>query len=131
MPAHCVHADPQGQADNRLGLDTGPDIRMGMTWTQAQADERFSHDLAKFAADVTAALAGPPTAQPQFDAMVSLAYNIGIGAFRDSMLLKLHRERNYARAADQFSRWDKQAGKPLAGLTRWRAAEAEMYRAPA
>lgn len=110
---------------------TGTDIKLGMTWTQAQADARFASDLAAFANGVSGALRGAATTQAQFDAMVSLAYNIGLQAFRESTLLRLHLEGDYAGAAAQFSRWNKQAGVVLNGLTARRAAEAAMYRGAA
>ena len=105
---------------------TGPDITMGLVWTQAQCDERFAADLAKFAAGVSAAVTGE-TAQNQVDAMVSLAYNIGVGAFKSSTLLRKHNVGDFAGAQAQFAVWNKQAGKVLPGLVKRRAAEAAMY----
>lgn len=107
---------------------TGPDIRLGMTWTQAQADERFAADLATFGAKVSGDLGSAPTTQDQFDAMTSLAYNIGEGNFERSTLLKRHLAHDYDGAAAQFAVWNKQAGKVLNGLVRRRTAEARMYR---
>jgi lysozyme len=106
---------------------TGPDIRMGMTWTQGQCDERFATDLGRFAASVSSAITAE-TLQHQFDAMVSLAYNIGLGAYKSSTLLRLHNAGDFDLADAQFAVWNKQAGKVLNGLVRRRAAEAEMYR---
>jgi len=106
---------------------TGADIKMGMTWTQAECDQRFAADLGKFAKGVSTALTGEAS-QGQFDAMVSLAYNIGLGAFKASTLLRLHNAADFTAADAQFAVWNKQAGKILAGLTRRRAAEAAMYR---
>jgi GH24 family phage-related lysozyme (muramidase) len=106
---------------------TGADIHLGMTWTQEQCDARFAADLDRFALGVSAALTGQ-TSQPQFDAMTSLAYNIGLGAFESSTLLRLHDAGDFTAADAQFARWNKQAGQVLPGLTRRRAAEAAMYR---
>ena len=106
---------------------TGPDIRLGMTWTEAQCDDRFAADLARFAYGVQAALGGAPTLPREFGAMVSLAYNIGTGAFGASTLCRKHRAGDKIGAAAQFGRWNKQAGRVLAGLTRRRAAEAALY----
>jgi GH24 family phage-related lysozyme (muramidase) len=106
---------------------TGADIKMGMTWTQAECDQRFAADLGKFAQGVSAVLTGE-TSQHQFDAMVSLAYNIGIGAFERSTLLRLHNTGDFDQADAQFAVWNKQAGKVLTGLVHRRAAEAAMYR---
>ncbi|EJL33233.1 phage-related lysozyme (muraminidase) [Caulobacter sp. AP07] len=109
---------------------TGPDIRMGMKWTQVQADERFARDLARFGGQVSALLGSAPTTQDQYDALVSFAYNVGYGdgGLKTSTLLRMHKAGDYADAALQFARWDKQAGKSLAGLTKRRAAEAAIYR---
>lgn len=106
---------------------TGADVQMGLTWTQAQCDARFEADLAKFAAGVEAALNGAPTQAREFGAMVSLAYNIGTGAFASSTLCRKHREGDTVGAAAEFPRWNKQAGKVLGGLTKRRAAEAALY----
>lgn len=67
---------------------TGPDIRQGLVWSQAQCDARFVQDLNKFAVGVVKLLDGAPTTQKQFDAMVSFAYNLGLGNFGGSTLLK-------------------------------------------
>jgi lysozyme len=115
---------------------TGADVRMGMTWTQAQADARFARDLADFAAGVMHELRGRPTTQGQFDALVSFAYNVGLDddadtlaeGLGDSTLLKKHLAGDYEAAAAQFAFWNKQDGVVLKGLTRRRAGEAAMYR---
>jgi len=114
---------------------TGPDVRMGMTWTQGHADARFERDLADFATGVTHELQGKPTTQGQFDALVSFAYNVGLDddadtiaeGLGDSTLLKRHLAGDYAGAAAQFALWNKQAGVVLNGLTRRRAAERALY----
>ena len=105
---------------------TGSDVKLGMTWTQKQADERFAIDSGRFASRV-AFLIKRPANQNQFDAMVSLAYNIGIANFGSSTLLKLHNAGDYVGAQKQFARWNKQKGKVLNGLTRRREAEAKLY----
>jgi lysozyme len=106
---------------------TGSDVKLGMTWTQEQADSRFARDLADFAGSVARNIDPSKTTQKQFDAMVSLAYNIGQAAFKNSTLLRKHQAGDFAGAQAQFGRWNKQAGKVLNGLTRRRAAEAAMY----
>lgn len=106
---------------------TGSDIRQGLVWTQAQCDARFQTDVTAFAQQVDTALGGAATTQNQFDALVSFAYNVGIGNLRSSTLLRLHKAGDYTGAQGQFARWNKAAGKVLAGLTRRRAAEAALY----
>jgi GH24 family phage-related lysozyme (muramidase) len=106
---------------------TGADIKKGVTWTQQQCDDRFSAHVDEFGAKVAAALGGAATTQHQFDAMVSFAYNVGVGNFQSSTLLRKHKAGDYAGAAAEFVKWNKAAGKVMAGLTRRRAAEAALY----
>ena len=106
---------------------TGPDVKKGLVWTQKQCDDRFSSDLGAFASKVDAALGGAPTSQNQFDAMVCFAYNVGMGNFSSSTLLKKHKAKDYAGAAAEFAKWNKANKKVMAGLTRRRAAEAALY----
>lgn len=58
-----------------------------------------------------------PLYQHEFDAYTSLAYNIGVGAFCSSTLVKKLNAGDYRGACDQVLRWDKFRGKPLRGLT--------------
>ncbi|HEX8241255.1 MAG TPA: lysozyme [Allosphingosinicella sp.] len=106
---------------------TGPDIKKGVVWTQKQCDDRFTAHLGEFGEKVAKVLGSAPTTQNQFDAMVSFAYNVGVGNLSASTLLKKHKARDYKGAAAEFARWNKAAGKVMAGLTRRRAAEAALY----
>lgn len=106
---------------------TGADIKKGVVWNQQQCDGRFASHLAEFAQGVSKAIGDAPTTQAQFDAMVSFAYNVGLGNLASSTLLKLHKAGDHAGAAAQFARWNKAAGKVLPGLTRRRGAEAALY----
>lgn len=106
---------------------TGPGIVKGLVWTQAQADERFRRDVAHFGNGVEAALDGAATTDGQLAAMTSLAYNIGLGAFRKSTLLAKHRAGDHGGARAQFAVWNKAGGRVMNGLVRRRAAEAEIY----
>lgn len=65
--------------------------------------------------------------QSQFDAMVSLAYNIGAGAFLKSTLLKKVNAGDFAGAGEEFSRWNKANGKEVLGLTRRREREKQLF----
>lgn len=107
--------------------ENGQPIKMGTVWSRERADARFAKDLEKFERGVLEALAGAPVTQGQFDACVSFAYNVGLGAFASSTLLKKHKAGDYAGAKAEFGRWNKAAGRVMAGLTRRRAAEAALY----
>lgn len=105
---------------------TGPDVLQGLTITEAEAADFLSEDVHKFEQCVEEVLEQPAT-QHQFDGMVCLAYNIGCKAFASSTLLRLFNEGNVTAAQQQFKRWDKAAGRVMAGLTRRREAEADLF----
>lgn len=109
---------------------TGEDIKPGMKWTQAQADQRLAADIARFARGVTALVGISPTTRNQFDAMVCFAFNVGLGedGLKGSTLLKLHKAGRFAAAADEFGKWIYSKGQPIQGLIRRRAAERALYR---
>lgn len=110
--------------------DTGPDVAPGLVITKAEAERRLSERLDReFGAAVNKAIGSAPTTQGQFDAMVSLAYNIGVGGFRGSSVFRHHIAGEHVAAADAFLAWNK-AGRPLrvlAGLTRRRGEERALY----
>jgi lysozyme len=105
-------------------------VRQGTRWTQEHADERFRMSLEHFADEVLGMLK-QPASEHQLGALVSLAYNIGLGALRKSTVLRLHNAGDFAGAARAFGLWNKArvngALTPLAGLTSRRAAEAALY----
>lgn len=107
---------------------TGPDVKPGMTITQARSQEILSEDLAKFEEAVNTLC--PVTTQDQFDALVSFAFNVGAEALKTSTLRRKHNDGDYAGAAAEFARWNKAGGRVLPGLTTRRAAEAALYRGP-
>lgn len=106
---------------------TGSDVRAGTIWSRQQCDARLAADLARFAGEVDRALGSAPTTQAQFDALVSFHYNTG--AIFKATLVRLHKAGQFEPAAAEFARWNRAAGKVLAGLTRRREAEAMLYRA--
>lgn len=107
---------------------TGSGIAKGISWTQEQADARLGEHVLEFAEGVRDAVGGSATKPWQMGAMVSLAYNIGVGNFKASTLAKMHKAGDYAGAALQFPRWNRSSGKVMNGLTRRRAAEAKVYK---
>ena len=107
--------------------DTGPDVVPGLRIVQAEADARFAKRLAQeFEPGVSAAVKVIVT-QRQFDALVCLAYNIGVDAFRKSTLLSCLNRRQTSTASNQFLVWNKSNGKVMLGLRRRRAAEQAVF----
>lgn len=105
---------------------TGPDVTPGMVITEGQADEILNGDLRKFERAVNNAVKVPLT-QTQFDALVSFTFNVGEGNLKSSTLLKLLNEGKYQEVPAQLMRWNKAGGKELAGLTRRRKAEGDLW----
>lgn len=105
---------------------TGPDVIVGRTISTAEAELLLTIDLQRFESAV-ARLVHAPLNQEQFDALVCLVYNIGVGAFTDSTLLALLNKKDYAGAANQFLRWNKINGASSPGLVRRRAAERNLF----
>jgi len=101
----------------------------GTIWTHEKAAQRFQQHIEEEAAPaVRKGIGSAPTTQDQFDAMVSLAYNIGVNAFSKSTLLKKHVAGDFVGAASQFAVWNKADGKVMQGLVNRRADEAKLYR---
>lgn len=105
---------------------TGPGIVKGVRWTQRQADDRLAVDVDRFLKGVRSVLK-KPASDSQLGAMTSLAYNIGVGAFRDSTLLRKFNAGDIAGAAEQFARWNRAGGRVMQGLSNRRADERRVF----
>lgn len=110
--------------------DTGADVKEGLVITKEEAEERLEQRLREFEGYVNKYVKVDLN-QNQFDALVSLVYNIGPENFRTSTLLKLLNLSDYQGAADQFPRWNKGRvnGKLVAlnGLTTRRNKERKLF----
>ncbi len=104
----------------------GIKVKRGDTCTTEQAKAYMAHDLKKFESAVNSAVTMLIN-QNQFDALVSLAYNIGTGAFKESTLLKKLNAKDYKGAAAQFDVWNKGGGKVMQGLVNRRAVERKLF----
>lgn len=115
-----------------IGLPTigyGHLIKPGESFTkitQKEAEDLLKSDAQIFVDGVNKLLEVNVT-QNQFDALVSIAFNIGLGNLKSSTLLRLVNAGDYKGAADQFPRWNKAGGKVLNGLTKRRNAERDLF----
>jgi lysozyme len=112
-----------------IGWGRTTNVKRGDTCTQAQADAWLAQEYDAFEKKVGALVHVPVTAN-QLGALVSFAYNVGIGALGSSTLLRLLNAGHPDQAAAQFGRWNKAGGKVLAGLSKRRAAEAALFAKP-
>lgn len=104
-------------------------LKAGEWWdsiTEEFATRLLAQDVGT-AEDAVNALVKVPLSQPQFDALVSFVYNVGVGAFRRSTLLRLLNAGDYAGAAAQLPLWRKAGGKIVQGLVNRRAQEVAMF----
>ena len=101
-------------------------VKKGDICTEAQAKAYMAHDLKKFESAINNAVTVPIN-QNQFDVLVSLAYNIGTNAFKNSTLVKKLNAGDYRGAADQFDVWVNAGGKRMQGLVNRRAKEKEVF----
>jgi GH24 family phage-related lysozyme (muramidase)/uncharacterized protein YcbK (DUF882 family) len=108
----------------------GKVVREGDTITQSQADEQLAADAQRFHGAIVRAIPMAATLRPeQQAALTSWTYNVGVGAMQDSTLRRrlLAGDNPNTVAREELPRWDKADGKPLAGLTRRRAAEVRLF----
>jgi lysozyme len=116
----------------------GHPVIKGMTCTASEAESYLAEDLEHFERVVKKAVT-IDLSQSQFDALVSICYNVGPGAkgIRDgiitlfsgspSTLLKCVNAGDFDGACSEFLRWNKAGGKVLAGLSKRRMAESVMF----
>ena len=102
---------------------TGPDVHAGLTLTVTQVDDLLRKDLARFELAVDRAVVLPQITQGQFDALVSLAFNIGTEAFATSTLVRRLNSGDVAGAGSEFARWCLAGGKFSPALAKRRGRE--------
>lgn len=104
-------------------------VALGDTCTEEQAEAWFQEDVA-WAEDCVNRAVKVPLTQGEFDSCVSLCFNIGCKAFSGSTLARELNTGDYDAASAQFLVWNKQAGKELAGLTKRRTEEQQLFDSP-
>lgn len=109
--------------------EDGTKVKKGDEITKERALDLYTNIMNRFSDQVRNAIVSPDRiSDTQFSAMVSLAYNIGIGAFKGSTLLrKVNANPCDPTIPSEFLRWNKAGGKVINGLTRRRQAEADLY----
>lgn len=120
--AYYATAEEKARGITTIGFGTTSGVKPGDTITVERALVRLLADANRFEQAVKRC-APVPMHQYEFAAYVSLAYNIGEGAFCRSTLAKKLNAQDYDGACKEILKWDKQAGKTLRGLTSRRQAE--------
>lgn len=109
-----------------IGYGHTDGVKEGDEITQQEADRLLADDVHSFSAGVQR-LVTSDINRNQLGALTSFAFNVGLGNLRHSTLLRLVNKGDFVGAANQFSRWNKAGGKVLAGLTRRREAERQLF----
>ena len=104
----------------------GRRVAKGDSCTIEQANQYIANDVKRFEVGVSD-LVKVPLNQNQFDALVSFAYNLGLGALGGSTLLKKLNAKDYVGASNEFTKWIKAGGKVLDGLTLRRQSEHNLF----
>jgi lysozyme len=108
--------------------EDGSKVKMGDKITKERAIELFENVLENNFASQVKRLIKSRVTNNQFSALVSFAYNVGVGNLKRSTLLKLvNSNPNDPAIRNQFMRWNRAGGKVLLGLTRRRESEADLY----
>lgn len=105
---------------------TGEDVYEGLVITEEQAEELLKKDLEEYERYVRGSI-GTRLNDNQFSALVSFAYNLGIGNLKTSTLLKLLNKGDYFNASKEFVKWSKAGGKRYKGLVRRRLSERNLF----
>lgn len=103
-----------------------PVVERGTSLSREQAEQVLRADVERFAAGVRKDIR-KPLGDQQFSALVSFAYNVGLGAFRKSSVLKAVNAGAFDSVPRRLQLWVKAQGRVLPGLVKRRAAEAALF----
>lgn len=103
-----------------------PDVKPGLKISDSEAEEILLRDVELFARGVRQLLTVTLTDQ-QFSALVSFAYNVGLGNFKTSSVRKAVNTNDLDAVGRRLQLWNKAGGRVLPGLVRRRAAEAALF----
>jgi len=109
-----------------IGYGHTGNVQPGETITDEQAEALLRADMAEAIAAVNR-LVKVPLAQGQFDSLCDFTFNVGIGNFTGSTLLRLLNAGDYAGASQQFGQWVYAGGEKVSGLMRRREIEQGMF----
>ena len=108
----------------------GRKVQMGDYMTKEEATNQLGILVKRDFVNKIAKCVNVPLTQNEFDAYVSLAYNIGSNAFCKSTLVKKLNSGDYDGACEQIKRWNRSGGKVMKGLVKRRQQEYDLCTAP-
>lgn len=107
---------------------TGPEVYIGLVWSQAQADEALVHDMAE-AALLLQRYSPGPFAIGALDALTDFVFNEGSGHYRTSTLMTYVNVQNWSAVKAELLKWDYAGAQVVEGLEKRREAEAALIAA--
>ncbi len=126
---NTAYRDPVGVWTIGYGhtsMASAPEVVAGLTISEAEAGKILARDVAQFARGVRA-LVRVDLSDGQFSALVSFAFNVGLGALKKSSVLTAVNARDFAAVPRRLQLWTKAGGHVLPGLVKRRAAEAALF----
>lgn len=125
---YAAYSDIGGNLTIGIGhlIHPGDGLNAQSVLTDTQVMTLFGNDLAN-AENTVKTYVTVPLSQGQFDALVDFVFNVGVGAFASSSLLKLINARYYDVAADEFKKWIYAGKQILPGLVTRREADANLW----
>jgi len=127
----CAYPDPATGGDPwTIGYgSTGSDIRQHTVWTKEQAEDALQAHVRYFVSGLVKLSPRLLSASPRrIAAVISWAYNCGLGNYRISTFKRRIDASDWSGAAEECLKWNKAAGRVIPGLTRRRQAESMMMR---
>ncbi len=125
----ALQAYPDKKGRWAIGYGSTRDTYPGLKITIEDADDRLIGDLRSVELMVNG-LVHVPLNSNQLSALLCFVYNVGVGQFASSILLKLLNNKEYDLASLEFPRWDKETGITAPGLLRRRIAEQTLFNDP-
>ena len=109
-----------------IGFGHTKEVNEGDACTREEAEGMLATELEEYEGYIND-LVDVPLLQNQFDALVAWVYNLGPTNLRESTLLRVLNEENYAQVPSEIKRWNRAGGNVLEGLVRRREAEALLF----
>ena len=126
-PDPATHGIPYTIGYGNTYYEDGTKVKLGDKITQDRAEKLLDKLLEHYEKGVDSITRDDIT-HNQFDALVSFAWNLGIASLKSStLLIKVNKDPNDKTIRTEFEKWNRAAGKVMAGLTARRCAEADLY----
>jgi lysozyme len=105
-----------------IGFGETKGVKPGQTTTPTRALVQLLQSADEHAKGMSACIK-VPLHQHEYDAYLSFTYNVGVGAFCRSTLVKKLNAQDYDGACAELLKWDRAGGQALPGLTKRRQEE--------